>query len=86
MRIDPHKRTAICFPTYHSMSQQKTEFTRYPKLPDGRTIEINKTYLCDMAKANACQTRARWYGFERIGPRIYALYKCPVHGLLKIRV
>jgi hypothetical protein len=66
--------------------QRKTEYTRYPKLPDGRTLEINKTYLCDMAKANACQLRAQWYGFEDIGPRTYALYKCPKHGLFRRRV
>lgn len=68
------------------MAQRKTDYIRYPKLRDGRTIEINKTFLCDMNKANACQIRAQWYGFENIGPREYALYRCAKHGLLRVRV
>lgn len=66
---------------------KKTIYSRYPKTPiSNRTIEINKTYLCDMAKANGCQERARWYGFETIGPREYAVYECPGHGKFRIRI
>lgn len=65
---------------------KKTEHVRYAKLADGRTLEINKTYLCDMAKANACDNRAKWYGFETIGPRTYALYQCHHHGRIRVRV
>lgn len=66
-------------------------FTRLT-MPDGsprffRTFKnIKKTYLCDMAKANACQKRARWYGYDTIGPRVYAVYRCADHGDLKVRL
>lgn len=34
-----------------------------------------------MANANACQRRASWYGLHKIGKRLYAVYKCPFHGV-----
>lgn len=72
------------------MSLQKSEYIRYLNVPYGRNkrraFEVNKTLLCDMARANACQRRAKWYGWANIGPRFYALYKCPEHGLLKKRI
>jgi hypothetical protein len=70
--------------------QHKTEYTRYLKITDHygytSTYEVNKTYLCDMKKANACQVRAQWYGYEEIGPRRYTLYRCPHHGLIRVRI
>lgn len=72
------------------MPQVKTEYQKYLKTSNKHggfdTHEVNKTFLCDMAKANACQKRAQWYGYETIGPRLYALYKCAIHGLLKSRI
>ena len=53
---------------------------------EDRTIEINKTYLCDMANANACQKRAPFINLKRIGPRYYAVYKCPEHGKIARRI
>lgn len=70
--------------------RKKTEYDRYLKIADKygykRTFEVNKTFLCDIAKANACQARAKWYGFETIGPRAYALYQCSKHGIFRFRI
>jgi len=71
------------------MSQKKTPWT--PITEDIREGVVHqyrnpKTYLCDMANANACQKRAAWYGTETIGPRLYALYKCATHGMFKRRI
>lgn len=74
------------------MSLKKTEYTKYLKIaqPGGHgymlTFEVNKTFLCDMANANACAKRAPWYGVHTIGPRIYAVYKCPDHGIFNRRL
>ena len=51
-----------------------------------RAIKIGKSYLCDMKNANACQKRAPFVKTENIGPRWYAVYKCPKHGEIKIRL
>lgn len=71
------------------MAQKKTEYVKYLKIPTGKTVstfEVNKTFLCDMANANACQKRAQWYGIDSIGPRNYMLYKCPQHGMIRRRL
>lgn len=70
--------------------QKKTEYKKIFKVEqkDGYVLnlgEVQKTYLCDMKNANACQKRAAWYGYETIGPRIYALYRCADHGIFKVR-
>lgn len=65
---------------------QKSSFIPLAILTDGREVSLQKTYLCDMAKANACQNRAAWYGFDRIGPRSYAVYECPKHGKFRVRI
>lgn len=31
-------------------------------------------------------TKIMWYGYETIGPRVYGLYQCPMHGLIKERL
>lgn len=49
-----------------------------------RRFDINKAYLCDMAKANACQKRAVFKKMEDIGNRIYAVYQCPKHGRFRV--
>lgn len=71
------------------MSLKKTEYTKYLKVPMKDrifTFQVNKTYLCDMANANACPKRAPWYGVHTIGPRIYAVYKCPIHNIFNRRL
>lgn len=69
---------------------RKTEYVPYLKLEsrDGKkeVFEVRKTWLCDMAKANACQKRAQWYGYQKIGPRTYAMYSCPRHGKFNVRI
>lgn len=71
------------------MSRKKTEYTPIVRLRHGAGHgfhKVAKTYLCDMKNANACQKRAAWYGIETIGPRHYALYRCPAHGIFRHRI
>lgn len=70
---------------------KKTLYAKVLKIPqkDGYYMsfpKMQKTYLCDMKNANACQKRSAWYGYETIGPRTYALYRCATHGIYKVRL
>lgn len=74
------------------MSQHKTEYKKYLKVPQPKgngyvmTFEVNKTTGCDRLTATACPKKMQWYGYETIGPRIYALYRCPEHGIKRDRL
>lgn len=47
---------------------------------------LQKGESCDRHKANACHKRAMFYGYEKIGPRVYALYRCRDHGMIRVRL
>ncbi len=47
---------------------------------------LQKGESCDRHKANACHKRAMFYGYETIGPRVYALYRCTDHGMIRYRL
>lgn len=47
---------------------------------------LQKSTLCDRINANGCSKPARWYGYETIGPRVYALYRCSDHGITRSRL
>lgn len=62
---------------------KKTDYTRYLKVPQAHgyigTYEVNKTHPI-VCTNNVKPIKALWYGYETIGPRLYALYSCPCHG------
>lgn len=48
-----------------------------------------RAYLqgCDQCKVTLGRDgRVPFYGYETIGPRVYALYRCTIHGMKKVRL